>query len=147
MNITSEAINANGQILPEYTCSGQNISPPLTFSEIPEDTKSLMLILEDPDAPNGTFTHWILYDMSPATLQLVEGQPPMTGKTGTNSFGQQSYSGPCPPSDTHRYFFKLLALDTVLDLPAGADRQTIEAAMQGHEVETAQVIGTYSKEV
>jgi Raf kinase inhibitor-like YbhB/YbcL family protein len=146
MNITSNAIQANDEILPEYTCDGKNISPSLTFSEIPDGAKSLMLMLKDPDAPNGIFTHWMLYDLSPATLQLVEGQPALTGKTGTNDFGNQGYGGPCPPAGMqHRYFFRLYALDTTLDLPEGATRQTVLDAMAGHEIASAELMGTYTK--
>lgn len=145
MNITSSAIGANGQILPEYTCEGENVSPPLTFSEIPEDAKSLVLILDDPDAPGGTFTHWLLYDMSPATLQLMERQLPLTGKAGTNDFGAQAYGGPCPPSGTHRYYFRLYALDNMLHAPAGARRDVVEKAMEGHIVGSAELMGAYAK--
>ncbi|HSX29405.1 MAG TPA: YbhB/YbcL family Raf kinase inhibitor-like protein [Candidatus Saccharimonadales bacterium] len=145
MQITSSAIQASGQVLPDYTCDGENVSPPLTFSEIPEGTKSLVLILEDPDAPNGLFTHWLLYDMSPATLQLMQDQPPLTGKSGTNDFGKQGYGGPCPPTGSHRYYFRLYALDAVLDLPAGAGRSTLASAMAGHEIATAELMGAYAR--
>lgn len=145
MNITSSAIAANGHILPEYTCSGDNVSPPLTFSEIPQNAKSLVLILDDPDAPGGTFTHWLLYNMSPATLQLTENNPPITGDIGINDFGMPAYGGPCPPSGTHRYFFRLFALDTMLRLPPAAKRDALQAAMEGHVLESAELMGTSSK--
>ncbi len=145
MEITSSGVDANGKILPKYTADGDNCNPPLTFSQIPTDAASLALVLDDPDAPSGIFTHWLLYDMSPATLQIVEASAPLTGKAGTNSFGDQKYDGPAPPSGTHRYVFTLYALDTMLDLPDGADRKALLQAMDGHIVDHAELISTYSR--
>jgi Raf kinase inhibitor-like YbhB/YbcL family protein len=145
MTIGTTAIDGKGYLLPRYTCDGENISPPLTFSEIPLEAESLVLIMDDPDAPDGTFTHWLLYDMTPGVLQITEAAMPMTGKTGTNSFGTMSYGGACPPAGTHRYYFKLFALDTMLDVPDGAVRETIEQAMEGHVIDTAEVIGKYAR--
>jgi Raf kinase inhibitor-like YbhB/YbcL family protein len=145
MTITSTAVQANGHILPDYTCDGRNNSPPLTFSEIPDDATSLALIVEDPDAPHGVFVHWLLYDMSPATLQIPENGQPMTGKVGVNDFGQLGYGGPCPPSGTHRYIFSLYALDDTLDLPEGATKDQLQTAMHGHMIASAQLIGSYTK--
>lgn len=146
VTITSTAIQANGNILPQYTCDGQNISPPLTFSEIPIEAKSLVLIVDDPDAPNGTFTHWLLYDMPPSILAIPENDKPQIGKEGTNDFGDVGYGGPCPPSGTHRYNIHLYALDVTLDLPEGASRQEVEEAMNGHIFQDAKVMGTYAKQ-
>src|SRR2546430_9088293 len=104
-----------------------------------------MLIVEDPDAPNGTFPHWMLYDMSPATLAIIETQGPLTGKKGMNDAGGVGCTGPCPPSGTHRYFFKLFALDTMLNLPEGSPKQTLLQAMDGHVIESAELKGSYTK--
>jgi Raf kinase inhibitor-like YbhB/YbcL family protein len=145
MTITSDAIKVDGQIMQEYTCDGENTSPPLTFSDIPAGTTSLAFILEDPDAPNGVFTHWLLYDMSPAVLEVVENQMPVTGKAGTNDFGNVGYASPCPPSGTHRYVFRLFALDAMLDLPEGASRQDVQHAMRDHVIDSAEVTSTYTK--
>jgi len=145
MTIGTTAIDGKGFLLPQYTCDGEGVSPPLTFSEVPMETKSLALIMDDPDAPNGTFTHWLLYDMSPGVLQITENTPPMTGKSGTNDFGKTGYGGACPPAGTHRYYFKLFALDSALDLPEGASRQALETAMSGHVLETAEVMGQYAR--
>lgn len=145
MTIGTTAINGKGFLLPQYTCDGENISPPLTFSELPVEAKSLVMIMEDPDAPGGIFTHWLLYDMSPGVLQITENGMPMTGKAGTNGFGNAGYGGACPPSGAHRYYFKLFALDKMLDLPEGVSRQALEAAMEGHVLEMAQIMGRYAR--
>lgn len=145
MTITSSAIQANGNILPQYTCDGANSSPPLTFSEIPMAAKSLVLVVDDPDAPSGTFTHWLLYDMPPSILAIPEGTQPQVGKTGTNDFGNAAYGGPCPPNGTHRYYFRLYALDAMLELPESAYRRTLEEAMAGHILESAKMVGVYAK--
>jgi Raf kinase inhibitor-like YbhB/YbcL family protein len=147
MTITSEAVQADGAILARYACEGDNVSPPLTFSDIPEGAQSLTLILEDPDAPNGTFTHWLLYDMSPATLQIVETTLPATGTSGLNDFGLVAYGGPCPPpGSTHHYAFKLYALDTLLELPERVTRDEVLQAMEGHIIESAALTGTYTRQ-
>src|SRR5262249_51196814 len=110
MTITSTAFQNNDPIPPEYGYDGRNVNPPLTFSEVPAEAKSLLLIVEDPDAPNGTFTHWILYNMSPATLQILEGQLPLGAQQATNDFGTPGYGGPKPPpGKPHRYVFRLFA--------------------------------------
>jgi len=147
MTIGTTAIDGKGFLLPQYTCDGDNISPPLTFSELPMEAKSLVMIMEDPDAPGGIFTHWLLYDMSPGVLQVPENGMPMTGKTGTNGFGKAGYGGACPPEGTHRYYFKLFALDAMLDLPAGASREALETAIEGHVLETAHIMGRYTRAV
>jgi hypothetical protein len=146
MNITSSAIDAQGQILPKYTCDGDNVNPPLTFSQIPDGTQSLTLIMEDIDAPHGIFTHWIIYDMSPATLQIVEKNMPPTGITGINDFGNIGYGGACPPSGTHRYYFRLYALDSMLGLSEGASKhEVMEAINAAHVLEEAELLGTYTR--
>jgi Raf kinase inhibitor-like YbhB/YbcL family protein len=146
MTITSEAVMADGTVAEAYTCDGANISPPLTFSDIPDGTQSLALIVDDPDAPGGIFTHWLYFDMSPATLQIVENSKPMTGTAGINSFGTLDYAGPCPPAGTHRYFFKLYALDAMLELPEGVSREELLQSVEQHTIEQAGLVGTYAKQ-
>jgi Raf kinase inhibitor-like YbhB/YbcL family protein len=145
MTITSTAFLNNEYIPVIHTCEGENISPPLTFSEVPIKTQNLILIVDDPDAPGGTFTHWLLYGMSPATMQILQNDIPETGKQGTNDFGVIGYGGPCPPSDVHRYFFTLYALAEHHALPAGATRSDVENAIQGSILEMAELIGLYKK--
>lgn len=145
MHITSTAFEHNEQIPKEYGYDGKNVNPPLTFSEVPPEAKSLVLVIEDPDAPNGVFAHWIVYDMSPAMLQILEGKVPMAAQQATNDFGQQAYGGPKPPAGTHRYFFKLFALDTTLDGLRPTDkRPAVYAAMSGHVLAQAELIGLFS---
>jgi len=146
MTITSTAINSNGYILEEYTCDGQNVNPPLTFSEVPAEAKSLVLIMDDPDAPGGTYTHWTLYNMSPATLQITEHNLPPAAKQGTTSFGRVGYGGPCPPpGNPHHYYFKLYALDTELGLSEGESLDNLNEAIHGHVIEEAQLVGLYQR--
>lgn len=144
MTITSTAFQQNEPIPAKHSYDGGNISPPLTFSEVPEDAKSLVLIMEDPDAPSGTFTHWILYNISPATLQVPEGEPPYEARQATNDFGQVGYGGPKPPSGTHRYVFKLFALDVTLDIQPQSKRADVYTAMESHIIDQTQLIGVYS---
>lgn len=147
MTITSTAFQNGDDIPKEYTTDGDNINPPLTFSEVPGNAKSLVLIVDDPDAPHPPFTHWMLYDMSPATLQILEHSTPQTGKQGKNGFAKNTYGGPAPPNGTHRYFFKLFALDTVLKLPEGATRQELDTAINGHILEDTAIMARYTRNV
>jgi Raf kinase inhibitor-like YbhB/YbcL family protein len=146
MTITSTAFQNNDPIPAEYSYDGRNVNPPLTFSEVPREAKSLLLIVEDPDAPNGTFTHWILYNMSPATLQILEGELPLGAQQATNDFGTQGYGGPKPPpGQSHRYVFKLFALDTTLKDARSTDRrQEIATLMEGHVITEAHITGLFS---
>lgn len=149
MQITSSDFQNNEPIPQKFSRDGEDINPSLTFSEIPDGARSLALTVEDPDAPNGLFTHWILYNMSPGTLQIVEGELPVSGRQGVNDYGEETYGGPKPPSGTHRYIFKLLALDEQLDLEdedngIKVDRATLYSAMEGHIIEEAEIIGTFS---
>lgn len=134
----------------KYTCEGQNLSPPLTFG-IPTGTKTLVLIVDDPDAPKGTFTHWTVWNIPPEVQSLSEGAKELftkgsTVKQGINDFGQTRYGGPCPPpGKPHRYFFKLYALDAPIDLKEGANKQEVEKAMKGHIIDKAQLVGTYQR--
>ncbi len=144
MKIISPAFSHEGTIPSKYTCDGTNVSPSLHISEVPGGTRSLALLVEDPDAPGGTFIHWVVYNI-PLTVEAVhENTEP--GVVGRNDFNKTVYGGPCPPSGTHRYFFKLYALDAELDLTPGRSKQELEKAMEGHIVATAELMGRYSRE-
>lgn len=148
--IKSPAFENNGTIPKQYTCDGINISPPLIWNNIPEGVKSLALISDDPDAPAGTWTHWIIFNMPPASKGLQEGVLPIQDmahetKQGINDFKKIGYGGPCPPDRTHRYFFKLYALDTKLTLQSSITKKQLETAIKGHVVSQAELVGKYSK--
>ena len=128
----------------EYTCDGDDLSPPLSISDVPSNAKSLALVMDDPDAPAGTWDHWVVFNIPAATKEIPKGTEPK-GTKGKNSWGRTGYGGPCPPSGTHRYFFKLYALDTALNLPEGAAKKELERAMQGHVVAQAELMGTYKR--
>ena len=150
MEIKSSAFKHNEIIPSNYTCDGGNISPPLLWNEIPENTKSLALIADDPDAPVGTWTHWVIYNMPPTSKGLQEGVLPVQSfshdtKQGINDFQQIGYGGPCPPSGIHRYFFKLYALNTKLNLESGATKEQLLMAMKGHILAQGETVGKYRK--
>ena len=142
---------AAGQSIPiAYSCSGRNVSPPLTWGNAPASTKSFALILDDPDAPSGTFVHWVIFNIPSASSGLPEAVPNSAKLTdgtlqGNNGAGELGYFGPCPPSGTHRYFFKLYALDAPLSLPSGATKDQLVSAMAGHILAQAELMGTFSK--
>jgi Raf kinase inhibitor-like YbhB/YbcL family protein len=144
MQVTSSAFN-NGQPIPTaYTCDGKDVSPPLAWNTAPQGTQSFVLIADDPDAPKGVWTHWVLFDLPADTGELAEGAA--IGKQGLNDFKHAGYGGPCPPAGKpHRYFFKLYALDTMLNLRPGASRQDVEAAMAKHILAQGQLMGTYQR--
>mgnify|MGYP001564115471 CR=1 FL=1 len=144
MKLTSPAFTHNGSIPSEYTCDGSGLSPPLGISDVPENAKSLVLISDDPDAPVGTWDHWVVFNIPASAKEIPTGTEPQ-GTPGKNSWGRTGYGGPCPPSGTHRYFFKLYALDTTLNLPAGSAKKQIESAMQGRILTKAELMGTYSR--
>ena len=144
MKITSSAFQQGGNIPSKFTCDGANTSPPLQISDVPSEAKGLVLIVDDPDAPSGLFTHWTAWNISPQTSTVAEGSMPK-GVHGTNDFGKSGYGGPCPPSGMHRYYFKILALDRELDLPAGARRGQLDAAMKGHVIAQGELMGRYSR--
>jgi Raf kinase inhibitor-like YbhB/YbcL family protein len=145
VNITSTVFKHNENIPNTYTCDGGDNIPPLTFSEIPSQAKSLALIVDDPDAPIRAFTHWLIYNIPPATTQILENEIPSGSLQGKNDFGNTQYGGPCPHNGTHRYSFKLYALDALLDLPVGASKSELEDAMEGHILESSQLIGLYKR--
>ena len=126
----------------KYTCDGANINPALSIENLPEGVKSLALIMDDPDAPNGTFDHWIMWNMPPKTT-IAENSA--RGLQGQNGRKENKYTGPCPPSGTHHYYFKIYALDTELELKAGADKASLEEAMKGHILSSAELIGLYKR--
>lgn len=127
----------------EFTCDGADRIPPLEISDVPAGAKSLALVMDDPDAPMGVWDHWVVWNI-PADTKRIDSQP--KGVAGKNSWGRLDYGGPCPPSGTHRYFFKLYALDTMLDLPAGSNKQSLMQAMKGHIVAEAVLMGTYKRQ-
>lgn len=142
-DVFSSVFENNESIPVAYTCDGENINPPLQFSGIPDDAKILVLIVDDPDATEGVFTHWIVWNINPES-NIMENSVP--GIEGENSFGEVSYGGPCPPSDTtHRYIFGVYALDTELNLDGGANRQNLESAMDGHILAKGELIGLYGR--
>lgn len=142
MKITSPEFENNKFIPRKFTCQGEDVNPTLIIEDIPKDTKSLALIVDDPDAPMGTWVHWVVYDI-PIINCIKEKSIP--GKQGINDFGRRDYGGPCPPSGTHRYFFKIYALDEKLNLNEGITKETLEKAMQGHILDKAELIGLYKK--
>ena len=152
LQLTSDAF-VNGQSIPaKYTCVGKNISPALAWNEPPTGTQSFTLIVDDPDAPGQTWVHWVLFNIKPDMRSLQEDLP-ITGKNvdpnaiyvGNNSSGATAYQGPCPPSGTHRYFFKLYALDTLINLLPGATKEQVLKSMDGHTLAQTELMGTFSK--
>ncbi|SDF36385.1 phospholipid-binding protein, PBP family [Methanolobus vulcani] len=142
LTVTSSAFEKSEAIPMKYTCDDKGISPDLEISDVPAEAASLLLIMDDPDAPMGTFTHWVVWNI-PVDSRIDEDSIP--GIEGKNSAGKTSYIGPCPPSGSHRYFFKVYALDTELDLQSGSDRGLVENAMSGHVLAYGELMGTYSR--
>ena len=152
LNLTSDAF-VNGQSIPaKYACTGRNISPALTWNEPPAGTQSLALIMDDPDAPMGTWVHWVLFNI-PAEARSLQEDLPVTGKNvepsaiyvGKNSSGNTRYDGPCPPGGTHRYYFRLYALDTIMSLSPGATKEQVLKETEGHILAQGELMGTFSK--
>ncbi|MHB0969341.1 MAG: YbhB/YbcL family Raf kinase inhibitor-like protein [Thermoanaerobaculia bacterium] len=149
MKIESSAFKEGALIPQKFTCDGQDLSPALRFTDVPKDAKSLALVVDDPDVPpavraDRNWDHWVVWNIPPATHDIGEGAPPK-GIQGRNSWGKNVYGGPCPPDREHRYFFKLYALDTMLELPATAGKPELLAAMKGHVLEQAQLMGRYDR--
>jgi len=150
IKLSSRAFEDGGMIPAKYTCDGQDVSPPLKWDQVPEGTKSIALICDDPDAPAGTGVHWVIFNLPASAKELAEDIPPEKtlpngAKHGVNDFRKTGYGGPCPPSGTHRYFFKLYVLDTKLDLPAGVDKRRLLSAMAGHVLAQGQLVGKYKR--
>jgi Raf kinase inhibitor-like YbhB/YbcL family protein len=148
--LTSSAFTEGQPIPLLHTCEGRDISPLLAWTAPPEGTRSLVLVCEDPDAPMGTWDHWVLFNLPAMTRELPENMAPepvlaLGERHGRNSWGRIGYGGPCPPSGTHRYFFRLSALDATLELQPGATKAQVEAAMRGHILAQTQLMGTYRK--
>lgn len=153
MELTSPAFESATSIPEEYTCDGhRDLNPPLTIDDVPEGAVSLVLVMDDPDVPkqvkpDGVFDHWVVFNIPVTTTQINSGDTP--GTLGANGAGKSAYTGPCPPAQyepsTHRYFFRVYALDTTLDLPAGASKAQVLFAIEGHVLEEAELVGTYKK--
>lgn len=150
IQLTSSVFENEGMIPSKYSCDGEDISPPLSWSSVPEGTQTVALIADDPDAPMGTFVHWVLFNL-PANVQELPEDVPSDKKLdngalqGTNDFKKIGYGGPCPPGGTHRYYFKIYALDTELDLKAGATKKDLLNAMEGHILAQGQLMGKYQR--
>ncbi len=145
MIIESTSFKNNEMIPAKYTCDAENIVPPLTFSGVSQEAKSLVLIVDDPDAPVGTWVHWTVWNIDPKTAEIPENSVPVGAVEGVTDFGVPGYGGPCPPSGIHRYFFKLYALDTTLDLDTSSTAGDIMDAMEGHILANAELIGLYKR--
>ena len=140
--ITSPVFAHNSLIPAKYTCDGENVNPPLNINGIPEGTRSLVLIVDDPDAPMGTWVHWVVWSLPPKAI-IEENM--ISETEGLNDFRRQQYGGPCPPSGTHRYFFKVYALDTVLELSPNSRKKDVEKAMSGHTLTKGEIVGLYQR--
>jgi Raf kinase inhibitor-like YbhB/YbcL family protein len=145
LKISSAAFKHNEMIPSKYACDGADLSPPIEITGVPDKTKSLALIVDDPDAPRGTWVHWVVWNIDPETKEIAEGMAPKGAQQGMNDSRQSGYNGPCPPSGTHRYFFKLYALDTLLDLGKRATKSELEKTMKGHILAHSEIIGLYSR--
>ena len=145
MKISSSAFQEGGTIPEKFSKNGQNVSPELRIEGVPSDAKALAIIVDDPDAPVGLFTHWMVWNIDPKTTEIAEGSAPNGATQGKNDFGEVGYGGPQPPSGTHRYYFKVFALNSSLDLKPGAKRKDLDVALKGHVIAQAQLMGRYSK--
>lgn len=145
MRLTSPAFADQEMIPARYTCEGDDISPPLHMENVPAGTKSLALVVEDPDAPSGLWVHWTVWNMPPSTKEIGENAVPKEAVLGKNDWHRNTYGGPCPPSGTHRYVFRLHALDTILDLAGAEPKSALMEAMEGHVLEVAVLTGSYAK--
>jgi Raf kinase inhibitor-like YbhB/YbcL family protein len=149
MKLISKAFQNEGKIPVKYTCDGENINPPLSISDVPKEAKSLVLIMDDPDVPtnlreDGMWDHWIVFNMPVDVQEISEGSEP-SGTPGKGTNGETGYYGPCPPDREHRYFFKIYALDSKLDLEKGVDKPTVEKAMKDHIIEKDVLMGRYER--
>jgi len=150
IEVKSEAFEEGGMIPKKYTCDGEDASPPLSWTGVPEGTEALALICDDPDAPVGTWVHWVIFNIPPDTTGLSENIPPERvlesgTRQGRNDFGNIGYGGPCPPRGTHRYYFKLYALDKKVDLEPGATKDELLKAMEGHILAEGRLMGRYKR--
>lgn len=145
MKLTSTQFRRNGYIPTTYTCDGANVNPPLAISDIPKNTVSLVLEMDDPDAPGGTWVHWTVWNISPETKTIMEGELPKGSVEGLNSGDNFHYDGPCPPQGAHHYHFKLYALDTMLDLSQVSTEEELNSAMKGHIIDSSVLVGFYER--
>ena len=145
MDLTSDAFDTNQTIPSQYSCDGDDVNPPLSIAGIPDEAESLALIVTDPDAPAGIWTHWIVFNIPPGSDEIDEDNMPDGAVQGVNDFGNTNWGGPCPGSGEHRYSFKVYALDMMLVLPEGANREAVESAMDGHILDQTELIGLYSR--
>jgi len=143
LSVKSPVFESNKLIPAKYTCDGEDVNPPLTIEGVPEEAKNLVLIVDDPDAPAGTWNHWLVWNIQPTTRKIEENTVP--GTQGITTFGRHAYGGPCPPSGTHRYFFKVYALDTKLDLNADSQKRDVEKAMENHVLAKGELLGLYRR--
>ena len=145
MCLTSPAFVHTKAIPRSYTCDGEDQSPPLAIEGVPKEAKSLALVMDDPDAPGGVWVHWVLFNIDPGTARIAQGSSPAGAQQGLNSWQRKGYSGPCPPSGTHRYYFRLFALKERLDLPNTPSRKELDRAMQGKILARCELLGIYSR--
>ena len=145
LKLTSPVFENNSPLPPRYTCDGENINPPLTIKNVPRKAKSLALLLDDQDAPRGSYVHWIVWNIDPETKDIKEDSVPADAVEGTNDFKKRNYGGPCPPTRAHRYVFKLYALDIRLNLEASSTKAALEKAMKGHILAQTQLLTSYKK--
>lgn len=145
MNLSSPAFSDNGSLPAKYSCDGEKVNPPLVISDVPEKAVSLVLIVDDPDAPRRTYTHWTVWNIKPGTKEIKENSVPDGAIQGKTSANRSGYAAACPPLGIHSYTFKMYALDTMLDLPSSADVEDLTAAMDNHILDRAQIIGKYGR--
>jgi len=145
LTLSSSAFKQNGPVPSKYTCDGADVNPPLAINVVPAGARSLALIVDDPDAPAGVWVHWVVWNIGANTTEIKENSVPQGAQQGLTDFRDRKYGGPCPPSGTHRYFFKLYALDTVLTLGPAATKPALDQAMKGHIIGQTELIGKYSR--
>jgi len=145
MTISSPDFKEGGSIPARFTCDGENVNPSLQISGVPAGARSLVLIVDDSDAPAGTWTHWLMWNLKTDLKKIPANSVPAGAVQGLNGFRKNNYGGPCPPSGTHRYFFKLCALDTVLELAANSDRKALDQAVRGHVIAESKYMGKYER--
>ncbi|MCF7836031.1 MAG: YbhB/YbcL family Raf kinase inhibitor-like protein [Candidatus Marinimicrobia bacterium] len=145
MILSSEKFEKEQPIPSKYSCDGDDVNPPLQIAEVPRGTKSLALVVDDPDSPSGTWTHWTVWNIPPETTEIREDSVPVGAVEGITTFGKKGYGGPCPGSGVHRYFFKLFALDEVLDIPFNVDAKVLAEEIATHTIEKAELMGMYGR--
>ncbi len=145
MQIKSKAFKNNGNIPKKYTCDGEDINPPLEFVDVPKDAVSLALVADDPDAPSKTWIHWIVWNINPETKEIAENEKLEKAVEGVTDFGKPGYGGPCPPSGSHRYFFRIYALDTKLNLDPSSDINQLQPEIDNHTIAKAELMARYSR--